>query len=420
MEAIKILEGSEGHNEEISKIWNYVLKNWTLKDTESLHRVLTQCCNSLVLSNGYDERSTIPIALRCLNALMDAGELSLDDSFNITLNIVFRYPYRVAVMLDTENLAFDYVQELLAKTPPNGFVERLYGIVLLSCRGVCVQDNLIKPLSWITYATIRVYNMFRNLRMDHLAIAVRLLMNIPQRQGGTQLSVVAACTALIENMMNRPEVAFLKSEIEMMRKIVRSSRPINSRALLGMACLKVQHPKIIPQDDGFNLLLTTFLEIVINMKPDLEIQTHVLDSNRAIITPVYLARLVVNLSTSKSISDVIARARCIRFIHEWLRTITSIGNNPQRPFLDQTYVLSILVLDEITKNLDMDSRLAADLIRELIRLELIASNQNTESAIGQRRDDLTTRLVKYVSNSFSFVRMSRIHTSTTTLTWLRT
>ena len=68
----------------------------------------------------------------------------------------------------------------------------------------------------------------------------------------------------------------------------------------------------------------------------------------------------------------------------------------------------------------MDSRLAADLIRELIRLELIASNQNTENAIGQRRDDLTTRLVKYVSNSFSFVRMSRIHTSTTTLTWLRT
>ena len=205
-----------------------------------------------------------------------------------------------------------------------------------------------------------------------------------------------------------------------MRNIVRSSRAINSRALLGMACLKVQHPKMVPQDDGFNLLLNTFLEIVINMKPDLEIQTHVLDSNRAIITPAYLARLVVNLSTSKSISDVIARARCIRFIHEWLRTIASIGNNPQRPFLDQTYVLSILVLDEITKNLDMDSRLAADLIRELIRLELIASNQNTESAIGQRRDDLTTRLVKYVSNSFSFVRMSRIHTSTTTLTWLRT
>mgnify|MGYP004161255343 CR=1 FL=1 len=206
-----------------------------------------------------------------------------------------------------------------------------------------------------------------------------------------------------------------------MRNIVRSSRAINSRALLGMACLKVQHPKIIPQDDGLNLLLTTFLEIVINMKPDLEIQTHVLDSNRAIITPAYLARLVVNLSTSKSISDVIARAGCIRFIHEWLRTIASIGNNPQRPFLDQTYVLSILVLDEITINLsEIDSRLAADLIRELIRLELIASNQNTENAIGQRRDDLTTRLVKYVSNSFSFVRMSRIHTSTTTLTWLRT
>ena len=417
MEAIEILEGSEGHNEEISKIWNYVLKNLILKDTESLHRVLTQCCNRLVLSNGYDEIATIPIALRCLNALVDAKELSLDDTFNIVLNVVFRYPYRVAVLLDTENSAFDYVQELLAKTPPNGFVERLYGIVLLSCREV---DNLIKPLSWITYATTRVYNMFRNLRMDHLAIAVRLLTNIPQRQGGTQLSVVAACTALIENMMNRPEVAFLKSEIETMRNIVRASRPINSRALLGMACLKVQHPKMIPQDDGFNLLLTTFLEIVINMKPDLEIQTHVLDSNRAIITPAYLARLVVNLSTSKSISDVIARARCIRFIHEWLRTIASIGNNPQRPFLDQTYVLSILGLDEITKNLEMDSRLAADLIRELIRLELIASNQNTESAIGQRRDDLTTRLVKYVSNSFSFVRMSRIHTSTTTLTWLRT
>ena len=137
------------------------------------------------------------------------------------------------------------------------------------------------------------------------------------------------------------------------------------------------------------------------------------------LTPAYLVRLVVNLSTSKSISDVIARARCIRFIHEWLRTIASIGNNPQRPFLDQTYVLSILVLDE-TQNLEMDSRLAADLIRELIRLELIASNQNTESAIGQRRDDLTTRLVKYVSNSFSFVRMSRTHTSTTTLAWLRT
>ena len=58
MEAIEILEGSEGHNEEISKIWNYVLKNLILKDTESLHRVLTQCCNRLVLSNGYDERST--------------------------------------------------------------------------------------------------------------------------------------------------------------------------------------------------------------------------------------------------------------------------------------------------------------------------------------------------------------------------
>ena len=103
MEAIEILEGSEGHNEEISKIWNYVLKNLIIKDTESLHRVLTQCCNRLVLSNGYDEIATIPIALRCLNALIDAGELSLDDSFNIVLNVVFRYPYRVAVMLDTKN-----------------------------------------------------------------------------------------------------------------------------------------------------------------------------------------------------------------------------------------------------------------------------------------------------------------------------
>ena len=316
-EAIEILEGSEGHNEEITKIWKYVYRNLS-NNTESLHRVLTQCCNRLVISNGYDERSTIPIALRCSNALVDAGELSFDDSVNIALNVVFRYPYRVAVMLDTENSAFDYVQELLVKTPriaSNVFVERLYGIVLLSCRGECVQDNMIKPLSWITYATTRVYNMFRNLRMDHLAIVVRLLMNVPQIQGGTQLSVVAACTALIENMMNRPEVAFLNSEIETMRNIVCSSRAINSRALLGMACLKVQHPKMVPQDDGFNLLLTTFLEIVINMKPDLEIQTHVLDSNRAIVTPAYLARLVVNLSTSKSISDVIARARCIRFMY---------------------------------------------------------------------------------------------------------
>ena len=315
-EAIEVLEGSERHTQEISKIWKYVYNSWDVNGSiENVHRMLTQCCNRLVLPNGYDERSTIPIALRCSNALISAGELTHDESIYIVLNIVFKYPYRVAVMLDSENSAFDCVRELIARSTRSN-VERLYEIVLLSCGGTCVQDNIIKPLSWITYATTRVYDVFRDLRMDHLAIAVRLLMKIPQIQGGAQLAVIAACTALIENMMNRPEVSFLKSEIEAMRSIVRSSQAINHRVLLGMACLKVQHPKMTPRDDGFNLYLATFLHIMIDMRLlDIEIQTHVLDSNRAIITPAYLARLVVNLSTSKSIPDIIKRTRCIRFMY---------------------------------------------------------------------------------------------------------
>ena len=111
------------------------------------------------------------------------GELSLDDSFNITLNVVFRYPYRVAVLLDTENSAFDYVQELLA----NSF-ERFREIVR-NCLSVEV-DNLIKPLSWITYATTRVYNMFQSTYGSSRDCGSTLDEHTTKTRG-TQLSVVA-------------------------------------------------------------------------------------------------------------------------------------------------------------------------------------------------------------------------------------
>ena len=88
-EAIEVLEGSERHTQEISKIWKYVYNSWDVNGSiESVHRMLTQCCNRLVLPNGYDERSTIPIALRCSNALISAGELTYDESIYIVLNIV--------------------------------------------------------------------------------------------------------------------------------------------------------------------------------------------------------------------------------------------------------------------------------------------------------------------------------------------
>jgi len=413
-EAMDLLEREEDVN---SNVWQNLDQDLMNRhnNVEILHRALTQCCNRLVRSGRSDERFTIPIAIRCASALTKFGEINQVQYVRIVSHIVFRYPYRLAVMMDPENTSFDSFRELIARASPSRSLEDAYGIVLLTCRGVCVLDNMIESLSWITYATTRVYNIFRNMRMDHLSIAIRVLsltrLRLRRENGGVQLCMVAACTALIENMTNRPEASFLRSEIESIQGIIRSTLPLNSRVLLGMAILKVQHP-IKEDDDGYDLFLATLLQIILNMRSDesalynIEIKTHVLDTNTASIKPAYLARLVVNLST-KIFSEFVSRARCIRFMFEWLRTISIPSTTTTTTLhLDQTYVLSILILDEITNHVvEIDSRLAADLVRELTRLEILASNLDTERALGQRREDLMKRLIRCVSSSSSFLRM---------------